>query len=136
MGLNTATRLESPGVRRWSEHPGLTELVTLTSAKAQRGIFDSAGEAIHDHRIALAVDDIFDLTDQASQPRSREPALEDRQLYPLAVFPADIGDASEPRRPNSFRVGDVVRTVIDIRLPSASRRSPFYAPSGARHTAR
>ena len=30
----------------------------------------------------------------------------------------------------------VVRTVIDIRLPSASRRSPFSAASGARHTAR
>ena len=29
-----------------------------------------------------------------------------------------------------------VRTVIDIRLPSASRRSPFSAASGARHTAR
>ena len=87
MGLNTATRLESPGVRRWSEHPGLTELVTLTSAKAQRGIFDSAGEAIHDHRIALAVDDIFDLTDQASQPRSREPALEDRHCTRWPYFP-------------------------------------------------
>ena len=29
-----------------------------------------------------------------------------------------------------------LRTVIDIRLPSASRRSPFSAASGARHTAR
>ena len=29
-----------------------------------------------------------------------------------------------------------LRTVIDIRLPSASKRSPFSAASGARHTAR
>ena len=29
-----------------------------------------------------------------------------------------------------------LRTAIDIRLPSASRRSPFSAASGARHTAR
>ena len=33
-------------------------------------------------------------------------------------------------------VPSTFRTVIDIRLPSASRRSPFSAASGARHTAR
>ena len=31
---------------------------------------------------------------------------------------------------------ETLKTVIDIRLPSASRRSPFSAASGARHTAR
>ena len=33
-------------------------------------------------------------------------------------------------------VAAALRTAIDIRLPSASRRSPFSAASGARHTAR
>ena len=37
-------------------------------------------------------------------------------------------------RDSGWRV--TLRTVIDIRLPSASRRSPFSAASGARHTAR
>ena len=39
--------------------------------------------------------------------------------------------------PPGHRAGqDALRTVSDIRLPSASRRSPFSAASGARHTAR
>ncbi len=96
------------GSRKWSQHPRLTEFVTLASADAQRDFFDSAGEPIHDHRIALAVDDIFDITDQPSQPRCGESALEDRELYPLAVFPANIGDASEPGSPSPLRLGDVV----------------------------
>ena len=46
-----------------SEHPRLTEFVTLASAEAERSVFDSAGEAIQNHRIALAVDDVFNFTD-------------------------------------------------------------------------
>ena len=60
-----------------SEDPRLTEFVTLASADAERGVFDTAGEAIHKHRIVLAVDDILDLPDQASQPRRGKSALED-----------------------------------------------------------
>ena len=44
------------------ENPRFTEFVTLTSAKSQCGVFDSAGEAIYNHRIALAVNDVFDLS--------------------------------------------------------------------------
>ena len=51
-----------------SEHPRLTEFVTLASAEAERSVFDSAWEAIQNHRIALAVDDVFNFTDQVSQP--------------------------------------------------------------------
>ena len=60
-----------------SEHPRLTEFVTLASADAERGVFDSAEEAIHYHRIALAVDDVLNLSNQASQPRRGKSALED-----------------------------------------------------------
>ena len=47
--------------------------------------------------------------------------------------PEDPDDKATPSYQGSHLT---VRTVIDIRLPSASRRSPFSAASGARHTAR
>ena len=91
-----------------SEHPRLTEFVTLASAEAERSVFDSAWEAIQNHRIALAVDDVFNFTDQVSQPRRRKPALENRELYSLTVLSADLSDALEPRRPTPLGIGDVV----------------------------
>ena len=51
-----------------SEHPGLTECVTLTSAQAERGVVEPSGEAINNHRVALAVDDVLDLTDHTREP--------------------------------------------------------------------
>ena len=88
--------------------------MTLASTEAQRGVFDSAGEAVHDHRIPLPVDDVLELADQAHEPRGREPTLEDRELHPLAVLRAELGDAPEPRRPSAFRVGDVVGDEMSI----------------------
>ena len=55
-----------------SEHPRLTEFVTLASAEAERSVFDSAWEAIQNHRIALAVDDVFNFTDQTSLNEGRD----------------------------------------------------------------
>ena len=85
-----------------SEHPRLTEFVTLASAEAERSVFDSAWEAIQNHRIALAVDDGLHFTDQVSQPRRRKPALENRELYSLTVLPQTSAmrlsrDAPPPR---------------------------------------
>ena len=86
--------------------------MTLTSAKAQRGIFDSAGEAIHDHRIALAVDDIFDLTDQASQPRHRLHAAM-QEPAPALALRRPIGSSSDQSR----------RYVSDWRLVEENQRA-------------
>ena len=47
------------------ENPRFTEFVTLTSAKSQCGVFDPAWKAIYNHRIALAVDDVFDFSKHA-----------------------------------------------------------------------
>ena len=47
------------------ENPRLTEFVVLTSAESQCGIFDPAWKAIDNHRIALAIDDIFNFSDHA-----------------------------------------------------------------------
>ena len=47
------------------ENPRFTEFVTLTSAESQCGVFDPTGKAIYNHRIALAVDDVFDLSNHA-----------------------------------------------------------------------
>ena len=53
------------------------------------------------------------------------------------VDPRDLSpDQRERFNIRRAKVATTLRTVIDIRLPSASRRSPFSAASGARHTAR
>ncbi len=91
------------------ENPGVTEFVTPTSAELQRGVFDPAGKAIYNHRIALAVDYVFNFSDHTGEPGRRKPTFEDRELYSLAVLLADFGDALEPRRaPSAFRAGNVV----------------------------
>ena len=64
--------------------------------------------------------------------------------YPAAIRsgldPEIIAAIADGRRPARMSGEEAIlydlRTVIDIRLPSASRRSPFSAASGARHTAR
>ena len=78
----------------------------------------------------------------AAQPRRNLPrhspqAARVRRSDPTPVLPLPLEDAPGGRAPNAIEAECAfLRTVIDIRLPSASRRSPFSAASGARHTAR
>ena len=70
-------------------------------------------------------------------------ATDDDEVIEESEIDAEVRERSEIR--SRARVAAYIaaaadqqplRTVIDIRLPSASRRSPFSAASGARHTAR
>ena len=97
------------GFANGSEHPGLPKQVLLAPPEATCRIFDPAWKAIHNHGIAFAIDHIFKLTDHSNQTGGRKPALENRELYPLAVLLADSGNVLESRCPNSFRISNVVR---------------------------
>ena len=57
-----------------SEYPGLSEFVILTFAAAKPSVFHASGEAVHDHRITMTVDDVLNFTDHASQPHRGQPA--------------------------------------------------------------
>ena len=85
--------------------------------------------------------------------RSRSPSCRLQRAMALAalcaalVLSADAGALAQGRQTGTIRgvaldaqglalPGVTVRTVLDIRLPTASRRSPFSPVSRAWHTAR
>ena len=80
----------------------------LIATEPELGILQSSGEAVDDHRIAMAVDGVLNLADHASQSFGRQPALEDRELHALTVLFADLRDTPEPGCAHGLRIRDVV----------------------------
>ena len=111
--LGYSIRFASIHVNHWgfaggSEQPWPTEFVVGFSPEAERRVGDLAGEAIDENRVAVRVHRVLHLGDQAGEAHVGEPALEHRELHALAVFLANFGQASQPRR--TFPLG--VRNVV------------------------
>lgn len=80
----------------------------LGASEAKPGVVDPTVESVHDQGIQRMVHDILDLANHACHARRRLPALEDRELYTLAVLFADLRDALESDSTLTLRIGDVV----------------------------
>ena len=97
--------------RRFAEHseqPRLTKDVRLLTPDSKSRVSDRTGEPVHHDRVAIAVNDVFNLTDHARQPLRRKTALEYRKLYALTVTFANLCDFAQPNRSNAVRIRDVV----------------------------
>ena len=67
----------------------------LLATEAGPRVLQLARKTVHQHRIAMLVDHVFDLADHPDQPLWREPALEYRELDTLTVLLANMRHAAQ-----------------------------------------
>ena len=92
-----------------SDDPRVTEAVLLLETEPQSVVLDAPRKPVHTQGIKTRLHHISDLADHALQAGGRQAALEDGQLYPLAVLFADARDPPQSAPALALRISDIVR---------------------------